>query len=84
MTLIGRGNSVSTEAKPPAEVYADYLENTHWAPQGDHNAICRDQILSHLDIRTDPFDLHELNAALRRVKPGKAGGPDGLPPEACR
>eukprot|EP00969_Alexandrium_andersonii_P162751 7194400-Alexandrium_andersonii.AAC.1 len=76
MTFVTKGNSVTTEPKPPADVYADYLEKTHRSPQGDPDSIRRDPILSHIDIRTDPFDLQELDAALRRVKPGKASGPD--------
>lgn len=31
-----------------------------------------------------PFTPEELRAAARKLKPGKSGGPDGIPPEVVK
>ena len=36
------------------------------------------------EVEVHPFSLRELQRAAAKLKPGKAGGPDGIPPEVIR
>eukprot|EP00969_Alexandrium_andersonii_P070335 3104516-Alexandrium_andersonii.AAC.1 len=66
MALKGPGESLATERRNPAEVFASHLEQVQWAPSGDPAGIDSSPIVTEAIIKESPFDLGELDAALAR------------------
>jgi len=64
-----------------AETFAQYLENKHWStPLTDYTGPTT-PITGPNPVNMDPITVPELNKTLRKVKNGKATGPDTIPAE---
>jgi hypothetical protein len=84
--VITRGDGSEAGPRHKAEALAEYLEQRHWAPynplppapSGLPNVMLD---VGEMEAAAGPFTADELNEVLSRLKPGKAAGPDTLPPE---
>jgi len=64
-----------------AETFAQYLENKRWStPLTDYTGPTT-PITGPNQVNVDPITVPELNKTLRKVKNGKATGPDAIPAE---
>ena len=60
-----------------AETIADYLEKIHWS-NPDENEVNTNVIVNNNSAVEDCFTMPELCTAIKRAKPNKQPGPDGI------
>ena len=69
-----------------ADALADYFEQVQWKPDTSQAYIDSPPSFEPIfplnpDIKTEPVSTHEMYQAIRRLKTGKAPGPDGITAE---